>query len=263
MLEWLADRYRKRIKINEAIATSLSWRPTLHFETSESVIVAAEVMSTPFPEILQVTKLNIVIEHLPITVYSICPQAAFLTNDGQKQARALRAHGFGLFTVDENGLVTEQFGAIPLIQHIPIAELEDLLDDMPPWLRTKVREAFKSYCTKATNGITEISDILETMVNNAVKRAIGKGWLKSNCRNLMLADSLDAMAAATQFDAARAAIGGARAFVKDYRNFFNHAARSPRKAYTKFRKCKMGFFAGINVLETFYAAMKSLGISVR
>lgn len=258
----LAEKYRKKIKVNEAIDASLGWRPTLHVE-KDALIIAAETMSTPFPEILQLTKLNILNAHLPITVYSVCKEAAYLTAEGQKQARALRANGLGLFTVDETGLVTEQFSAIPLIQHIPEAEIEEQLVGLPAWLKQSIRDAFANYRVKATSGITDISEVLEGMVNNAVKAAIKKKWLSNKCKNYMLAESLDALAALAELKDCRAAIGGARAFVKDFRNTANHAARTRRQVFNKFRKSKIGFFAAIQAIESFYTSMKAQGINVR
>lgn len=60
---------------------------------------------------------------------------------------------------------------------------------------------------------------------------------------------------------AAAGIGSARGFVKDYRNIANHSPRSRRQAYNKYVKCRQGFYAGIQTIDSFYKAMKVVGLN--
>lgn len=258
---WLHTRHRKAIKINEAIESSLPWRPTLHFEANEFSIIAADVKVTPCPESLVLTKTRIANAHLPITIYSICSETAYLTKDGQKEARELKAHGLGLFTVDVEGIVTKQFSGIPISNHIPLAEIDALLVDTKRMIALRIKDAFESYNSKPSDGITAISDVLESLVYSAVTGAIRKNWMAKGDKKLQSAKVLDTMFANAKFSPCKAAIGSARGFLKDYRNTANHSPRSRKQAYNKYMKCKQGFFAGIQTVDSFYTAMKKIGLN--
>lgn len=259
----LYERHRKRIRINEEIQSSLAWRPTLHFEANEFSIVAADVKVTPCPESLMLTKSKLANAHLPITLYSICSEEAYLTREGQKEATELKAHGLGLYTVNAEGTPTKQFSGIPIINHIPMAEIESLLVGVPKKISLRIKDAFESYNSKPSDGITAISDVLEDLVYSAVKDAIKKNWMARNDDKLLLAKVLDAMFGNSKFGQCRAAIGSARGFVKDYRNTANHSPRSRKQAYNKYMKCKQGFFAGIQAIDSFYTSMKDIGLKLR
>jgi hypothetical protein len=260
---FLHRRHGKVIKINEEIESSLSWRPTLHFEAREYSIIAADVKMTPFPESLMLTKTKIANAHLPITIYSICSENAFLTKEGQKEASELKAHGLGLFTVDADGVATKQFGGIPIINHIPLAEFDACLVGIPKGIATRIKDAFDSYNNTPTDGVTAISDVLEGLVYDAIGRAIKKGWMTKKSEEKLLAAALDDMVKTTQFATSAAAIGGVRGFVKSYRNTANHNPRSRKAAYDKYVKCKQAFFAGMHAIDSFYRAMKDVGIKLK
>ena len=262
---YLRSRHNKAIKINEQIESSLSWRPTLHFEASEFSLIAADVKVTPFPESLMLTKTKIANAHLPITIYSICSEEAYLTKEGLKEAGELKAHGMGLFTVDADGVVTKQFSGIPIINHIPFAEFNACLTGtgIPKGIGTSIKDAFDSYNNTPTVGITAISDVLEGLVYDAIKGAIKKGWMTNKSEKKLLAAALDDMAKTTQFTNSAAAIGGVRGFIKSYRNTANHNPRTRKAAYNKYVKCKQAFFAGVQAIDSFYTAMKNVGINLK
>ncbi|MFM9890522.1 MAG: hypothetical protein ACKVOE_07795 [Rickettsiales bacterium] len=257
----LVARHRKTVRINEEIEGSLQWRPTLHFEANEFSIIAADVRISPFPESLMLTRAKIAQAHLPITLYSVCELAAFVTREGQKEAKEAKAHGLGLFTVDPDGVVAKQFSGIPIINHIHAAEIDALLVGIPKATCLRIKDAFDSYNSKPTDGITAISEVLEDLVNNAAKGAVKKGWLTPAEAGLMLAGLLDGMALKPQFLAQSAAIGSVRGFVKEYRNTANHSPRSRRQAYNKYVKCRQGFYAGITAIDNFHKAMKGAGLN--
>lgn len=259
----LQKRHGKAIKINEQIESSLSWRPTLHFEASEFSLIAADVKVTPFPESLMLTKTKIANAHLPITIYSICSEEAYLTKNGQKEACELKAHGLGLFTVDADGIATKQFSGIPIINHIPLAEFDSYLVGIPKGIASRIKDAFDSYNNTPTVGVTAISDVLEGLVYDAIKCAIKKGWMTKASTGKLLAAALDDMAKTPQLTHSAAAIGGVRGFVKSYRNTANHNPRSRKAAYDKYVKCKQAFFAGIQAIDSFYTAMKNVGINLK
>ena len=260
---FLFKRHRKLIKINEEIESSLSWRPTIYFEASEFSIIAADVKVTPFPESLMLTKTKIANAHLPITIYSICSEDAFLTREGQREANELKAHGMGLITVSVDGVATKQFSGIPIINHIPVAEFDAYISGIPKGIASRINDAFDSYNSTPTVGVTAISDVLEGLVYDAIGAAIKKGWMTKSSATKMLAPALDDMAGTKEFKACAAAIGGARGFIKGYRNTANHNPRTRKAAYNKYVKCKQAFFAGIQAIDSFQAAMKSSGIRLK
>ncbi len=260
---YLYNRHRKTIKINEEIESSISWRPTLHFEASEFSLIAADVKVTPFPESLMLTKTKIANAHLPITLYSICAEVAYLTRDGLKEANELKAHGLGLFTVNAEGIATKQFSGIPIINHIPLAEFDSHLVGIPKGIASRIKDAFDSYNNTPTTGVTAISEILEGLVFDAIKGAVKKGWMTNASAKKLLAPALDDMAKTAEFKDSAAAIGGARGFVKIHRNAANHNPRTRKDAYNRFVKCKQAFFAGIQAIDSFYTAMKNAGIHLK
>lgn len=260
---WLYGRHRKTVKINEEIETSLSWKPTLHLEVNEFSIIAADVRLSPCPESLVLTKARIANAHLPITIYSICSEEVYLTREGQKEARELKAHGMGLFTVESNGDVTMQFCGIPIINHIPLAEFDSCLMSIPRSICSRIRDAFDSYKNKPTDGVTAISDVIEGLVYDAIKKAINKGWMAKPIKKKLLAPALDDMLQTPQFKDSAAAIGGVRAFVKSFRNNANHSPRSRKYAYKKHLSCKQAFFSGLQTIESFCTSMNGAGIKLK
>lgn len=257
----LYARHRKAIKINEEIEPSLGWRPTLHFEQNKFSIMALDVRVSPFPESLMLTKMKIANAHLPITLYSICEESAYSSREGLKEAKELRSHGIGLWTVDADGIPTKQFGGIPIIQHIAAAEVDTLTKGLPKAIATKVKDAFDRYNDEPTSGVTAISDVIETLVYSAAKAAVRKGWLTKKESQESFAKAIDTMSGKKQFKNALAGLGSVRGFVKDYRNTANHSPRSRKQAYNKYSKCRQAFYAGIQTIESFHKAMKGIGLT--
>jgi hypothetical protein len=221
------------------------------------------VKVSPFPESLMLTKAKIANAHLPITIYSICSEDAYLTKDGQREAKELKSHGLGLFTVDADGVVTKQFSGIPIVNHIPLAEFDALLVGIPKGIASRIKTAFDSYNNTPTDGVTAISDVIECLVYDAINGALKKGWMRENSSEKLLAAALDDMAKTLEFKHSAAAIGGVRGFVKSYRNTASHNPRSRKAAYDKYIKCKQAFFAGIQAIDSFYTAMKNTHISLK
>jgi hypothetical protein len=255
--------HNKAAKINKEIERSIGWRPTLHLEESEFSIIAADVRSSPFPEALQLIRSKIANAHLPITIYAICSETSFSSQNGQKEARELKAHGLGLYTVNENGEANRQFAGIPIINHISYAEFEMNLQQVPKKNAARIRVAFQSYNHKPTSGVLEICDMVERFILDAAKIAIKKGWINQSLSRATVAKILDEMSTAPQFQNYKAEIGGARSFIKYVRNTASHSPKDRKQAYLKYAKCRDGFFDGIKVIDRFYIAMKNLGIKIK
>ena len=64
-----------------------------------------------------------------------------------------------------------------------------------------------------------------------------------------------------EYPSARAAIGGARNFVKEYRNLTHHSPTNKKAAYKKYADCKHHFLEGLSTIHAFRAAMKNVSLT--
>ena len=248
------------IKIGEAIDPNLSWRPTIHFRWSGYLTIAGETSERPYPRIFRVVHANVLEVQIPISMYSICGEDAYLDRNNQREIEELRAHGYGLFTVDNDGNVQRKFGCIPLIQHIPERKISDDIKPLPLKYRVKLRECYYSYNNKPESGLREASELVEGLVKSAAEKAKRKGFLPNIKSNT--ADILDDMLGNPKFRDQTADIGGVRSYMRNYRNPVSHPPRNRKQAYDRFRSCQHGFLESIRQVASFHRAMKKLGISI-
>ncbi len=103
------------MKQDEEVHPELSWRPTLYCSINHHVMVI-EASEKVYPGIFRMRRAEMAEVQVPIAVYCICPEEAYLQD--QKEAQNLEKHGFGLFTVNAAGQATKKFAAIPIAQHI-------------------------------------------------------------------------------------------------------------------------------------------------
>jgi hypothetical protein len=262
--KYFRDRYELNdVKQFEALDPALSWRPSLHFQRNNFVTIAAEVSEeTPYPEILRRRRADIIAVHRPIAIYAVCPEEVCLSGDMQSEIKSLRAHGFGLLSVDTGGEVDIRFGCIPLMQHISEQEFRDEIRALPPKFRAALREAYDRYTNDAGSGLEAITQNVEALVKCAGKRTASKKWLDKKVLKQSVATLLDALYDVSQLHNARAAIGGVRGYMTEYRNVAHHAQTSRAKAHKKYQDCHNGFREGIRKIETFRTAFKHLKISL-
>lgn len=250
------------IWIGTTINAKLGWSPSLHFNANDHLIIAAETSDTPYPRILQLRHAAIMELPLPIAVYSVCPEEAFLKPSNQNEIRDLLAHGFGLITVDATNAATRRNACIPLIQHIPRDQFLEELSDLPKKWRVRLRESYDKYLNNAVSGVRDVGDVFEGAIHSAVTQAAKKGWVPNNTPKKAIADALDALAAAKQCKPVLASIGGARNFYKHYRNPTSHFAKTKKDAHKKYRNAQHGFRDGVKQLGHFRTAFKGIGINV-
>jgi len=250
------------LRTSTQIDPSLGWTPSIHFKASNHLTIAAEVSETPYPAILRLRHADIANVQVPIAVYSVCPEEAYLEKKEQSNIRQLQQHGYGLLTVDGDGHVQRRFGCIPLIQHIPETEITGVIKEIPRPIKLRIRDAFQNYELNAGAGVSQLSEIVEALAISAAKGANTKGWLSVNL-TLPVARILDEMFACPQLKSAAAAIGGARSYISVYRNAAHHPPRSKKAAYIKYRDCQHGFREGIRRILDFRDSMKKLGIQIR
>jgi len=251
------------IRENDSIHKDLGWKPNLHFLANDHLIVAAEVSESPYPLILRMRHADLTNLPLPIAVYCICPEEAYLNVDVQADVRELQSHGFGLITVDQAGAATRRFPCIPLVQHIPEAEFRAEIEPLPKRLRVRLREAFEKYRTDPVSGLQDLSEVMEGLVQCAAKRAAARGWASESITAASPADILDELAAMKECKSARASIGGVRSFVKEHRNPSHHFPKDKAQAHQKYRSAQHGFREGLKQIRSFRSSFKALGVNIR
>lgn len=262
---FFAEHYEAAtIQVSKQIDVALGWSPSLHLNASEHLTIAAELSDTPYPEILRLRHAQITNHHVPIAVYSVCPEEAFLLKEAQPEVRDLQAHGYGLITIDQHEQATRRFSCIPLIQHIPDSELRAEIAGLPKRLCMRIREAFDKYKTNPVSGLQDLSEVMEGLIYSAARASSRRGWVRKGIsQESNLATVLDELAQAKELKDARASIGGVRGFVKQYRNASHHFPKNRAQAYQKYRAAQHGFRDGLKQIQAFRKAFSERGISVK
>ncbi len=263
-VKFFSDYYENpTIKINEEIDERLNWRPSIHFKAKKFLTIIAEVSPEKlYPEIFNMQLANILDIHMPISIFSVCPEELYLNSNNQKEAKSLRAHGYGLLTIDNTKKATKRFGCIPIIQHISEDEFKKEIELLPKKIKVELKDAFERYQDKSDSGMQKITELVEAIVLDAGKKSAKKNWISNTTVKGGASNILDEMLKETQFQHETAPIGGMRSYLKDYRNPSHHAPRSKKQAYEKFQDCQHGFREGIKVIKRFRFAMKQIGIQI-
>lgn len=248
------------IKIDQELDKDLNWRPSIQFQVQKHLTILAEVSENPYPQILSLRGRDIVDLNFPISIYSVCPEEAYLAKIAE--ARKLIEHGFGLLTVTSDGSVQRVSSCIPLIQRISEVDFNSEIKGLSAGVRRRLREAFERYQSSAPSGTADIAEVLEGFILKAGRDAVKKGWLsKGDVIAGKMAATLDAMAASPQIKGKAAAIGGARAYIAKYRNAGAHFPKNKTQAAIKYRDCRHGFLDGLKQVSSFSSAMKELGLT--
>lgn len=246
-LKYFKDHFgRDSVKIGEAIDASISWRPTFHLKRTKSLVVAAEVAEILYPSILKIAAHDIKHYDMPVCAYLVCPLEVYQADTRQATIHQLRNHGFGIVTVDDAGHATQQCPCVPLAQHISEAELEKEISQLKPKLKVGFRSAHSTFHVDAGQGLQKAGQLIEAMVNEIVAAAVRNGF---SVTGNVAADKIDSLYMLNDFKNYRAALGGARDFVKEYRNSASHPSRSAREAITKIRQCRTGFLDAIRTAK--------------
>ncbi|ACK51112.1 hypothetical protein Msil_2174 [Methylocella silvestris BL2] len=241
---------------------SLSWTPTLSFKINNHLTVAVEVSENPYPLILQLRRTDVLRLQMPVSVYCICPEEAYLAD--QTGAKALINDGYGLVTVAADGSSQRRAPCIPLIQEIVQQEFEAEIKPLPRMIKTRLAESFDRYKHNAPTGAADIAEVMEGMILRAGRDAAKKKWIaQADAKPGATAKTLAAMDAAPQFQNCRAAIGAAQAYISMYRNSAHHFPKDNRQAAKKYRDCRHGFLEGLKKIGFFRDEMRKAGLSGR
>jgi hypothetical protein len=247
-------------KAESEIDKEISWKPTFQVKSGVKTI-AVEVDDNIYPEILKIAAHDISHSEKPIVVYQASSLESFLLDKKQITIKKLKRDGFGLITVDDQNHVTVQHSAVPLVQHIS----EDVLDRELKGLTQKVKVAFRAahatYVSDAGQGLQLAGQIVEALVIGIAKAMKKKGLAINPSKPV--ADVIDDIYAETTFAKYRGAgLGGARDFIKEFRNTASHPSGSAKLATEKLRKCKAGFFEAMKLAKKLRDISKKENLSI-
>lgn len=258
---------RSGLKIESEIQPSLNWKPTLQARRSKYEIIAIEVSEELFPQIIKIAAHEIRVEcpDKPISVYIATPLSSYASDTKQTTVKKLKELGYGLLTVDDEGLVTEQFIAIPIIHHIPQKEFSEIVRPLPSLIRVNFQNAFDVYKTNPYQGLQECGQIVEGLIFSLAKQSNKKSWIGSKPSKGAAATALDALYESTHIalQEKRASLGRARAFMKNYRNITSHPPKSFSDAATRIKNCRIGFIESIAVASELHSTHKHLGLTAK
>ena len=252
----------KGLKIEEGIHSSISWRPTFIIKPRAFEICAFEVNDIIFPDVIKGAAHDI--RHYPglIRVIQVCPMSAYQADKDQRKINTLRAQGFGLLTVGNEGDVVEQFGCVPLAQFITTNELEGIIRELPTALRVRVREAHKTYLVTPTKGVQDCGEILEGLIGSIARQSIPKTQITRSHLRKSAANLIDDMYSEEYFKDHRATLGGVRSFLKLYRNPASHAPKTAKEAAERVRNVREGFVNALRHLSLLAETARALQLKV-
>ena len=244
------------------LASGLDWSPALRFVLSGNVNVFVEPSeNAPFPVIFRRRHSEILQYPEPISVYSVCPEEAALRQGDQAELKRMLDLGFGLITVSATGDAYRQKLAVPLVQVISTQAFRDATSKFPQTIKRRVNLAFEAYQLQPTGGVTNLTEVVESLVVKARDEAINKNFVTRNDAGATVAAALDALYDASQFKNARAAIGGARSYISEYRNLSHHFPRNKAEARKKFVETRHAFLEGLKLIPNFRKGMKNAGLT--
>lgn len=109
------------------------------------------------------------------------------------------------------------------------------------------------------NGVQTRSELVDGMIPKTTRDSAARGGISNAGSNKGLADVLDALH--DQYPNARAAIGGARKFIKECRNLAHHRPKNRKDAYQKYALSQHHFLEGLHTIQSFRIAMKTVGLT--
>jgi hypothetical protein len=230
---------------------------------SRFLIVAVEVNDVLFPESLKGAAHDIDRYDFPISVYQACSLEVYQKDSRFSKVKLLREHGFGIITVDDAGEALIQVRAEPLAQHIPTDKLGSEIKSLTHRLQVKFRSAHATYQTNVGQGLQEAGQIVEALIGCIATQAESAGTVPSGTSRNATADIIDELYNTGAFHNHRAALGGTRSFVKNYRNVASHPAKTPKQAVDKIRKCRDGFFEALRIARELQALIQGVHYQVR
>lgn len=262
-LRYCVQRYgRNRLQIEVEIDKAISWAPTFHLRTNKPLIVATEVSDVLYPHILKIAAHDILKCNYPIAVYLACPLEVYLADTSQQSVNLLRRDGFGLITVDDQGRAVVQQSSIALAQHISDRDLDAAIRDLTPKLKVAFRSSHATFLVNEGQGLQQAGQIVEAIVGCMAKESAAKGYVPVGTDKRKASEMIDELYLSPDWRDHRAALGGARNFIKEYRNIASHPARTAIQAIEKIQKCKQGLLDAIRISGELKDAMRQKGLKI-
>lgn len=265
-LEQAALRFCKKhygsqgLKLGEEIHADISWRPNFHLRKGP-VIFAVEVSEVLDPTIFKIVANDILHFNRPVALCLACPLGSFQNDTQRTRAKELKKIGIGVITVDDKGDTELQLPCVPLAQHISEELLAERVRELPARLKIAFRAAHETFLVNPGQGLQEAGQIVEAIVDSMAAGAVRKGKLPVSAVKGTSADTIDALW--DTLKPQRAALGGARSFLKTYRNIASHPAHSAKEAMKKINSCRDGFFQATGLAGELSVAMNALGYQLR
>jgi hypothetical protein len=265
--KYCSDRYGKNgFKIESGLDPKVNWAPTLQFRPTKYQINAVEVSEDLYPLILKISAHDLRQEcpDIPIAVYVACPLDSYLADSKQTTVRKLKEHGFGLFTVDDTGHVTEQFGAISLIHHIADSDIQAGLKKLPSNVRVKFKDAFEVYKRSSNQGLQDSGQIVEGLIFCLARHCEKVGWITPIKRS-SAAEVVDMLYESTnnRLNQQRAALGRSRYFMKNFRNMASHPPKNIKESAQRIKRGREGFLDSLTTCNELCLALKALGFPAK
>jgi hypothetical protein len=248
------------LKTESEIHPTIPWRPTFFVKQSRYKLIAVEIDDNIYPEILKIAAHDIGHHDFPIAVYQGCSLEAYQLDTKHTKVNLLKRHGFGLITVDDAGHCVIQHAAVPLAQHISPEDVERELSGLTPTVKVAFRSAHDTYLVNEGQGLQQAGQIVEGLVRSLAIQAEKEGLMAIG--KLPLATIVDHLWALPKFAKHRAALGGTREFVSDFRNVASHPANSAKAAAEKIRKCKAGFLDAMKFARKLREVAQEVGYRI-
>lgn len=253
-----ATYHKPPLKYGEELDPALKWKPSIQMTANDHLTVIYEVSETVYPMIFNLRRVDVENMTLPVAVYCVCPEAVYISD--QAEVKRLLSHGYGLLTVDDAGNVQKRSGCIPVIQQISRKQFDDEVKGLPQKIRQRLAEAFERYEQNAVSGVTDITEVIEGLVNKAAKEAVARKWIdKKDTKTL--ANSIQAIANDSHFHNVRPAIGSAQGYISQYRNLSHHFPKNKKLAAKKYKDCRHAFIDGLKQAQNFRTAIRSAGLT--
>lgn len=246
----------------DAVAAALKWRPTITLNSSNHIHTLVEISEDKvYPQILRLRHAELTQFPEPVAIYVVCPEEIALEASSQTDVRDLESHGFGLIVVNAAGKAHKQFSAIPVVQVISASDYLNATKGLPTRIKQKAAQAFVDYRSRPVMGVVSLTEVVEGLAIRATNDAQKKGWIAPADVNGPLANALDKMYAANGCRNSRAALGGVRNYIANFRNLNHHWPKNRKKAHEKYVLAKHGFLEGLRHVRDFPTAMKNIGLS--
>jgi hypothetical protein len=260
-LKFCKEHYgTKGLKLAQEIDSKISWRPNFHLRKGV-IILAVEVSEVLDSTIFKIVSSEILNFTRPVALYLACPLRMFQTDVDGVKVKELRKLGVGIITINDRGNAVLQVACVPLAQHISEETLTHRIRELPQRLKVAFRDAHDTFSVDPGQGLQKAGQIVEALVDCMAAGAVKKGTVTATAISGGAADKIDGLW--SPLKPHRASLGGARSFLKTYRNIASHPASSAKEAMTKINGCRDGFFQAISLARDLSRGIHALGYQLR